>query len=39
MLIFLRVIAEEVLELTLQADVDGLMGSGRYKPGAAVRRL
>ena len=32
---FLRVIAENVLQLIMEADVDGLIGAGRYERGEA----
>ena len=32
---FLRAIAESVLQLIMEADVDGLIGAGRYERGEA----
>ena len=32
---FLRLIAENVLQLIMEADVDGLIGAGRYERGEA----
>lgn len=32
---FLRALAESVLQLIMEADVDGLIGAGRYERGDA----
>ena len=32
---FLRAIAESVMQLIMEADVDGLIGAGRYERGEA----
>jgi len=34
---FLRTIAESVLQLIMEADVDGLIGAGRYERGDGAR--
>jgi hypothetical protein len=33
---FLRAIAESVLQLIMEADVDSLIGAGRYEPSSSA---
>ncbi len=35
---FLRTVAEAVLQLLMEADVDGVIGAGRYEYPARLRR-
>jgi transposase-like protein len=34
---FLRAVAEAVLQLLMEADVEGLIGAGRYERGGSAR--